>query len=483
MNRITRVVAILLVTLVTACASIPKDRPAAAMMNAESLAAQTTLASAAVAQDAWPATEWWKQLGDSQLDELISEALIGSPTLRVATARTREALARAGVASAARFPQVNGSLTSTRERFSQNGFVPPPFNGSWSTLSELNATLSWELDLWGKNRNAEASALDDAHATAIDAFAARLALSTSIAHAYIQLERAYLQLDVAEATLRQRDEIFTLTRDRNAAGIDSRLELKQAESALPAAREQVVALQEIIQLTRNQLAALLGQGPDRGAAIMRPNARALAAVVIPSRLPADLLGRRADIVAQRWRIEAARHDVSSAKAEFYPNINLSAIVGFQNLGPGTLLTAANREIGAGPALSLPIFDAGRRRANLAVKDAGYDVAVEQYNQTLADALRDVADQLASFRSVDAQRIEQQQALATAQDAYDLAVLRYREGVGNYLQVLTTETELLAQRSLDVDLRMRSLDLSVGLLRALGGGFDDRAAAPAPRRGS
>jgi NodT family efflux transporter outer membrane factor (OMF) lipoprotein len=483
MNRIMRIAALVLASLVTACASIPTDRPAAAITNAASLAAEGTLASATVAADTWPATDWWRQFGDSQLDQLIREALAGSPTLRVATARTREALARAGVASAARFPQVNGSLTGTRERFSENGLLPPPFAGSWSTLSELDATLSWELDLWGKNRNIEASARDEAHATAIDADAARLALSTTIAHAYIQLERAYLQLDVAAATLSQRQEIFTLTRDRNLAGIDSRLELKQAESALPAAREQIVALQEIIQLTRNQLAALLGQGPDRGGAIARPGAHALATVVIPSRLPADLLGRRPDIVAQRWRIEAAQHDVRSAKAEFYPNINLSAIVGFQNLGPGTLLTAANREIGVGPALTLPIFDAGRRRANLAAKDASYDVAVEQYNQALADALRDVADQLASFRSVDAQRIEQQQAMATTQEAYDLAVLRYREGVGNYLQVLTTETELLAQRRLDVELRARSLDLSVGLLRALGGGFEDEAPAPKSRRGS
>ena len=128
-------------------------------------------------------------------------------------------------------------------------------------------------------------------------------------------------------------------------------------------------------------------------------------------------------------------------------------------------------LGAGPAVTLPIFDAGRLRANLAGKDADYDIAVEQYNQTLADAMRDVVDQLASFRSVDAQRAQQTQALATAREAYDLALLRYREGLGNYLQVLSAEQPLLAQQSLDADLRARELELSINLVRALGGGYE------------
>jgi NodT family efflux transporter outer membrane factor (OMF) lipoprotein len=283
------------------------------------------------------------------------------------------------------------------------------------------------------------------------------------------LERAYLQLDVAQATLQQREQIFKLTQDRNQAGVDSKLELRQAESALPAAREQIAQLQETIELTRNQLAALLGKGPDRGQSIQRPAASALAAAEVPSRVPSELLGRRPDILAQRWRVEAAQHGIDNARAQFYPNVNLSAFVGFQTLGAGSLVTAGNREIGVGPAITLPLFDGGRRRGNLAARDSEYDIAVEQYNQAVADGLREVVDQLVSFRSVDEQRAQQHEGLATAQDAYDLATLRYREGVGNYLQVLTTETQLLTQRSLEADLRARSLDLSINLARALGGG--------------
>lgn len=427
-----------------------------------------------VSPDAWPDSQWWAQFGDPQLNLLIAEGLDGSPTLREAEARTRAALAQAKVAQAARLPQLDAKGDVTRERFPEHSLIPPPYGGSWDTLSELQATLTWELDFWGKNRAAYYQALGEARASALDARAARLALSANIAHSYVQLERAYLQLDVAQATLKQREQIFKLTQDRNEAGVDSRLELRQAESALPAAREQITQLQESVDLTRNQLAALLGKGPDRGLTIERPAATALPAVSIPSRVPSELLGRRPDILAQRWRVEAAQHGIDNAKAQFYPDVNLSAFVGLQALGAGSLLTAGNREIGVGPAITLPLFDAGKRRGNLAARTSEYDIAVERYNQAVADGLREVVDQLASFRSVDRQRAQQREGLATAQDAYDLATLRYREGVGNYLQVLTTETQLLSQRSLDADLRARSLDLSINLARALGGGFDDPA---------
>jgi NodT family efflux transporter outer membrane factor (OMF) lipoprotein len=455
--------------VLSACASTHGLAPQAAVTNTDSLQVSTTLANAAVNSQAWPDSKWWSQFGDPQLDQLIEEGLADSPTLRVAEARTRAALAQAQTSRSARFPQVDAKASTTRERFPEHSLIPPPYGGSWDTLSELQATLNWEVDFWGKNRAAYEQAVGSARAAELDTRAARLALAANIAHTYVQLERAYLQLDVAQATLQQRQQIYKLTQDRNEAGVDSRLELRQAESALPAAREQIAQLQEAIDLTRNQLAALLGKGPDRGLTIQRPAAAALVPAAIPSKVPSELLGHRPDILAERCRVEAARHGIDNARAQFYPDVNLTAFVGFQTLGASSLITAGNREIGVGPAVSLPIFDAGRRRGNLAGRDADYDAAVERYNQVVTDALREVVDQLASMRSVDEQRTQQREGIATAQDAYDLATLRYREGVGNYLQVLTTETQLLTQRSLDADLRARSIDLSIDLARSLGGG--------------
>jgi len=259
--RLGRAASALFVTLLAAgCASMNGLSTQASMDSANKLAAQKSLADAAVSAAAWPATDWWHSFNDPQLDQLMNEALAGSPTLKVAAARTRKALAFADVSKAALLPRVDGSFSSTRERFSERGLVPPPVGGTWSTLNELQVTFDWEIDFWGKNRATYESALGRARAAEIDAYAARLALSTNIAQAYAQLQRAYLLLDVAQANLRDREHIYALTRDRNNAGIESRLGLRQAEAALPATREQIAQFEETIQLTRNQLAALLGRG-------------------------------------------------------------------------------------------------------------------------------------------------------------------------------------------------------------------------------
>ena len=468
-------VAAAMAALLAACASPSGLAPQASMREAGSLATERSLQDTSVSDAAWPAADWWKSFGDPQLDALIDEALASSPTLNIAAARTRKALAEADAAHSTLAPRIDANASSTRERFSEHGSAPPPIGGSTQTFNVLQATLSWEIDFWGKNRSAYEAAVGAARAAEVDAHAARLALSTGIGQAYVGLERAYLQLDVAQATLAEREQIYALTRDRNAAGLDSRLELKQAESALPATREQIAQLNETIELQRNQIAALLGVGPDRGLAIARPTAGAHATIALPSKLPAELIGRRPDVIADRWRIEAASKDIASAKAEFYPNVNLLAFVGLQAFGGGNLLTAASRTMGIGAAVTLPIFDAGRLRANLAETDADYDIAVERYNQTLADAMRDVVDQVVSLRSLAEQRQQQEMALAAAREAYDLALLRYREGLGNYLQVLSAEQPLLVQRSLDADLRARELALSIDLVRALGGGYEPGAA--------
>lgn len=331
--QIKRITAVLLMTALTAgCASMQGIAPQSSPNAAGSLAAGKSIAGSRLSAAAWPAADWWKQFNDPQLDRLMEEALAGSPTLRVAEARARRALALAQTTKAALSPQLNADMAITRQRFPEHGMVPPPFAGTWQTQAQLQATLDYDLDLWGKNRAAYDSALGKAKAAEIDAFAAKLALSANVAQAYVQLQRAYLQLDVAEKALGEREQIYALTRDRFDAGIDSKLAVKQAESALPATRERIAQLQETIGLTRNQVAALLGRGPDRGLEIARPAAHALRAVEIPSALPAELLGRRPDIVAQRWRVEAARKDIDVAKAQFYPNVSLTAFIGLQSIG-------------------------------------------------------------------------------------------------------------------------------------------------------
>lgn len=462
---------LLAAALLVGCASFGGLDTRARISDGNQLEAQTVLTQAKTQQSPWPADDWWKSQGDAQLDTLIGEALGGSPSLRIAQARIDQARAQAGLADANRQPQITGALDSTRQRYSENGLIPPPFADTWRTTNRLALDFSYELDFWGKNRAALDAALSRAKAAEVDAQAARLLLTTAIARTYVELDRQFSQLDVAQASLEQRKQIRQLTESRVQSGLDSNVELRQAASAVPAAQAEIGAIEERIALLRNQLAALLGKGPDRGLQIARPSLQAAQTLALPATLPADLIGRRPDVVAQRWRVEGLAKDIDVAKAQFYPDINLLGFVGLDAIGLSNLFKAGSGTVGIGAALRLPIFDGGRLRANLAARNADLDAAVEQYNGTLVDALRDVADQVTSWRAVEAQQAAQRQARSEIEEAHRLALLRYREGLANYLTVLNTETQVLAQRRLETDLRARQLDVSVNLARALGGGYE------------
>ena len=465
--------------LLGACASTHRLRPEAVFVQANSLQTHQSLSGTPIDAAAWPAAQWWTAYGDTQLNGLINEALAGSPGLRVVEARTRSALAQVAAADSARAPSAGSSGQAVRGRFSEHGLFPPPYAGNWDTLALLTGTLSWQLDFWGKNRAAYESAVGAERAAEIDAQAARLTLAANVAHVYAQLEEESLQLQVARETLAQRDQVLAHTRAPNAAGLDSRLELTQAQAAVPAARRTDRCTRRVCgPHRRHVLAALTGAGPDRSLSIQDPTVSVVVQPELPTSVPAELLGHRPDLVAQRWRVEAASQGIREATAEFYPNVDLLAFVGLQNLGSTNLFSAANRQYGVAPAFTLPLFDAGKRRAKLAGQDAAYDAAVEQYNQLMTDALREVVDALTSMDSLRRQRGEERDALANAQEAYDLSVLRYREGLGNYLQVLSAESQLLAQRSLEAQLQARALDLSVDLVQALGGGFVPQVTTPA-----
>jgi NodT family efflux transporter outer membrane factor (OMF) lipoprotein len=463
---------LLLLAALAGCASTRGLEPRAKLAEPDSLAAEKALADAPGGE--WPALDWWKRFGDLQLDALVEEGVSRSPNIRLAAARLDAARAQAQIAGVPLGVQVAGDASINRQRFSENYIFPKPIAGSTFTTTQLDLSASYEVDFWGKNRAAYEAALGRARAAQAETFASQLVLSSAIASTYVQLARGYDQLDLARRTLEERQRIHSLTGDRVRAGLDSRLELKQVETSIPAARARVAQFEGEIALARNQLAALLGQGPDRGLTIERP-ALHMAPVALPPRVGADLLGRRPDIVAARVRAEAAGRDIDAAKRAFYPDINLTALIGVQSVTPSKLLQAGSAIPAVGAAIRLPILDAGRLRGNLAARDAEYDVAVEQYNQALADALREVVDQLASLRSVQTQRGESEAALASAEEAYDLSVTRYRAGIGSLLQVISAETQVLDQRALRADLNSRELALAINLVRALGGGFDVQVA--------
>ncbi|MGE8630854.1 efflux transporter outer membrane subunit [Achromobacter denitrificans] len=418
---------------------------------------------------AWPTTQWWQRYGDPQLDTLLDEALANNPSMSAAQARLARANAAVSSARAPLLPRVDANYSLTREHLSKDYIYPAPLGGSVVSDNRLALDFSYELDFWGKNRSRLKSAVSEQQAAAADEQAARNLLASATVRAYLNLQNAFAQREVLKRVLDQRAEVLSLTQGRYQAGLDTQVEVKQAESSLAAGKVELTQAETTIAQLRNQVAALAGAGPQRGQSLA-PVALTAPAGGLPASVPLDLLGHRPDVAAAKWRAEAARHAIDSAKAEFYPNVNLVAFAGFQAMGTGNLLGADARMAGFGPAITLPIFHGGELNANLAGRRADADLAVSDYNQTVLDAVRQVADALDGLRLLDREKAEQRQAREAIDAAYDLAVKRYKAGMGNYISVLIAQTGVLTQARLDTDLRIRAYQLDASLANALGGGY-------------
>ncbi|WP_116148460.1 efflux transporter outer membrane subunit [Paraburkholderia sp. BL27I4N3] len=447
--------------------------------------AQTYATQQSIPQDNghWPAADWADQFGDAQLKALLVEALKGNPSVEQARARVAAAAAYSDTAKASTLPKVGADYSLTRQQYSGTALVPPPYGGSWQTENKGLLSASYDLDLWGKNREALKASLSQLQATQADEEVVKLSLTSAVARDYNQLARLYALRDIAQEEITQREQIDRITAGRIATGLDTQVERKTAQANLATSRATLASIDGSIVTTRYQLAALLGAGPDRGLAIARPALGVGDEVRLPDNLPADLVSRRPDLVAAKWRVDALTHDVKEAKAEFYPDINLSAAIGLDAFGFGRFLTAASRTASVGPAIHLPIFDGGQLRAQLKGRYADFDYAVATYNQTLVTALSEVATQLAQIRSTDEQLADAQAAQQAARDADQLALVQYKAGLTNQLTVLNADTTALAADQQVANLKMNRRDQQIALAAALGGGYVDNAASVASSDGA
>ena len=427
---------------------------------------------------AFPDARWWAALGDPALDALIETALTGQPGLQAAAARLAAADAAVALVQGGQGPQAALSADATRQRFSGNGLIPPAVAGRVRNTANVQASGHLALDFFGKQDAALAVAIGHQRAAAAEAQAARSLLAAQLTQAWVALARLLAQRDVATQAQAQRQALRDLTAQRVAAGLDTQGALRSADSPVPEARGQIAQLDGQIAATRHRLAALSGQAPQALEAAAPQLAR-LRLALPPPHLGADLLGRRADVVAARWRVEAAAQGVAAARADFYPDINLNATVGLNALGLDRLLNLGSRQLSVGPALRLPLFDGGVLRAQLRGRAAEADAAVAAYNAAVLDAAREVADAAASLRSLAQQQAEQAQAQAAVADARTIAQQRFAAGLGNRLPVLQADALLLAQQAQALDLQARQLEAQAALALALGGGWADSPAAAAP----
>jgi NodT family efflux transporter outer membrane factor (OMF) lipoprotein len=470
---------VLLAMSLAGCANYSGLTTEGVSLDAKSLKAGQSLSGVTLSPAAWPKSDWWKSLGDPQLDGLIREALHDSPDMQIASARAHQASAAAYAADAARMPTLDASGSVSRSRLSRSQ-DPSGQGDNYSTMRSLTGNFNYTFDLWGGQRDTWEAALGQARAAEIDRQAAQLTLAADVARAYSDLGQAHIVHDLAAEDLKRTRQMLDLSQKRLSSGIDSQYQYQQTESLEASSEASLIDAEKNLQSAKIALAVLLGKGPDRGNEIARPKVLQASAVALPSVLPAELLGRRPDLVAARWRVEAASKSIDAGKTNFYPNLNLSAAAGTQALLGDAMFGSASRFFNIAPSVSLPIFDGGRLRADLDARDADYDLAVAQYNKSLVTALGDVSDTISQLRDIGRQIAAQQHATDIAQDSYDTVVQRYGSGIGNYLDVLSIEQQLLqAQRQL-ATLNAQQIDLSIQLMQALGGGFQtDNLAAATP----
>jgi len=471
-------IATALTLALTGCVTSRGLHPTGQLTQSDSLASAQSLAGVQLTPAAWPAQDWWVGLGDPQLSALIAEALKNNPGLAAADALAKQAQAQVAGLNAARGPQVDLNAAVPGARYSSKDYAYPIADlGTFAWAKSATLDFSWGLDLWGGKRAAWEAAMGRSHAAEIDAHAARIQLSVNVARAYTQLGYAYAQLDVADAELQRTEKVLDLTRRYVAGGLGVPQQMHQADFAVASAEQQKAQAERAIDAVRSSLSVLLGQGPDRGLQIARPRLLQPADLALPDNLPVDLIGRRPDLVAARWRVEAASKDIKATKTEFLPNISLSAMAGFVAVGDSVnLFQLPARTYGITPALNLPFFDGGRLRANLAATDAEYDRLVAQYNSTLVSAVNQVADDYSALKSMRTQIAAEQRAQQDAQQAWDDAMKLYNGGLGSSLNTLIARQQLLAANQRMAALNSQQMDLSIQLIQALGGGYGAGASA-------
>jgi NodT family efflux transporter outer membrane factor (OMF) lipoprotein len=416
------------------------------------------------------ASEWWTAYQDPQLDRLLRGAQANNPTLAQSLARVREAQAEVAAVRADSWPAIAYGATETRKRFSGHDPIPPTYAGTPRWQGNQGFNLSWDLDFWGHQAALVGQANSRSEAAALDSAGAKLAIAGAVVRSYLGLDRAYALADVAQRAEQQRLQILAITQRRLKAGLDTTVELREAEGAVADSRVDLAQLYAERDRAVHLLAALSGQGATAHDKIERPRLRADTALVLPGSLPFDLLARRPDVLAAHSRIVGARAGLAAAKAAFYPDINLLAFAGTSAIGLDNLFHGSSRTYGVGAALHLPVFDAGKLRALYRGNAADVDLAVSTYNQTVLEAVQQTADQISNIVALDSGLQQQQQSLDAAEEAFRLATERYQAGLTTYLSVLATESAVLGARRQRVELLTARDIARVALLVAVGGDF-------------
>ncbi|MES2206082.1 MAG: efflux transporter outer membrane subunit [Pseudomonadota bacterium] len=456
--------------ILSSCAAIPPETAHSSMQSAERYASADPALTLSRAN--WPQLNWWESYNDPQLNQLMHQAVLGTPTLEIAGLRLQQAQLAANQVFANSGANISANGTISRELESANSIYPPPYAGSWLTNSRIALDFKYEFDWWGKQRAQLKAALGEAQAVKAEQASAYLILTTSIAQSYFNYQTALARLSLAQKNINDVMRLLTLNQLRQQHGLDAITPQYQTQGSLALAQRNKAMIETSRLLAKSQLQALLGipaQEMTALTAVALPKDKA----VLPEHLGLDLVAHRPDLQAARWRVEAAFQHVEAAKAEFYPDINLTAFLGLTSVSLEQLLRAGSQTKGIAPAIHLPIFDSGRLKAQLGIRRAEAEYAIASYNKTLTDAVKDVTDQALILQGLLQQQQSMSQSLASARSLHHTADIQSKQGLVDGFGVLQAKINVNTQEDNNILLANQRLTTQVNLIRALGGGYLER----------
>jgi NodT family efflux transporter outer membrane factor (OMF) lipoprotein len=468
-NKTFAPVQLMAALLLASCAVGPDyQRPA---MEAPAAYKEAAGWKVAEPRDAMARGKWWEMFGDSELNALVAQIDVSNQNLKIAEAKYREALALVQSARSGLLPTVSANASSTRSR-SPSGrttTVPADSTGGSNTSHNLSLSANWEIDLWGRIRRQVESSKAGAQASAADLEAARLSLQSELAVDYFQLRVNDTQKQLLDDTVAGYETSLQLTRNRYAVGVADRSDVVQAETQLKSTQAQALDLGVQRAQLEHAIAVLAGKPP--GNFSLAPKKLVVKMPAIPVGIPATLLERRPDIAAAERRAAAANAQIGVAKAAYFPTLSFSATGGYSSATLAKWLTAPNRYWSLGPALAETLFDFGRRSAATDQAIASYDQSVASYRETVLEGFQEVEDNLVALRILEQETTVQDDAVRAARESVVLTLNQYKAGTVSYLNVVTVQAALLANERTAVGILGRQVVAAVGLIKALGGGWD------------
>jgi NodT family efflux transporter outer membrane factor (OMF) lipoprotein len=476
------------------CAWIPKGDPPAEYLEPPEM--KETLAEVTSRLQQWPEDRWWEQFGNPELNQLIETALTDNPGLKLASARLRQAEALVKVEGARLLPFLEADASLTYERLSQHGVfaaLNPEVAGARFMLGIINPlSFRYEFDFWGKNRALLEAALGHAAAEEAEKAEVRLRLTAGIARAYFRGLALQQQLNIVKAIVDIRRDLRNLAQTRFRLGLDNDQPVKIAVAEYEAAFKRQAGVRDQLDVQRHLIARLVGKGPDEAMHLFsKPTVTVPNQIPAPDHLSIGLLVHRPDLAAALYRAHAASRLVKVAKTQFYPTIDLTAFVGFNALTltkgadqlANLLFSGQSFSYGVAPGLRIPWFEGGRLRGELGAQRAEYDGAVELYNDTLLDAMREVADSLSAWQTTREMMESHKRLLASLGEDWRLAKVRLVSGLDDDREILRHRYPVLEQEYVLRALESDQLVAAVDLIESLGGGYHNADIEKRPKHES